>query len=100
MATVKELLVRGKEILKERGRTTHQFEDKETGKVCALGALRSAVLGGGSPMSFVPGELWSQYRDACNALERAGVTADWNDNRATTDDDVLAGYDRAIAACD
>lgn len=107
MMSVLAGLKKTREILEKRGRTSGDLIDRGTCRVCLLGAIGLAVLGdefedypdyahfhSGGAASPVVDELlkyvskhWGSYEDIYR----------FNDVTASTDDDVFALIDQAIA---
>lgn len=84
-------LQHGRENLLTRGwaQTAGEYLNEETGEVCLVGALlidQTVYL------------VALEYLAAAAGVEDASQLDDWNDDPARTLDEVLAVYDRAIAA--
>ena len=94
-ADTKELLVQGRQRLTEYGWCQKRLQDL-SGRCCALGSMLST------------GELTTKeelraYRNAERALiEAAGEgwfsVVDWNDVPGRTFEEIIAGFDKAIAS--
>ena len=119
--TIAATLTDAKNLLIEKGRTHTELVHPDTGCLCALGAIGVAVVGKDELVEkgYKLFESWSFLRNeeileaveaVAQELEKAGLNVEafdevapfchvyrYNDNRSTTDEDVLAVFDRAIS---
>lgn len=105
-----EALRKAAEVLQERGHYKGDFENCETGSVCALGALNVALAG--KPIVY-----WDSYSDTVVRARRRLVAAFpavreypevprmesvplWNDADETTAEDVMLAFKHAAVAAE
>lgn len=96
MTTV-EVLRAARELLVTKGWGQKFFENKKTGCFCVIGALNE-VSGGHSHVTRGPSYAAGLTLARAVGLSDRSRLLTWNDSWARTKDEVLAAFDRAIAA--
>jgi hypothetical protein len=96
--TPRQWLTIGLDVLKSSPWTKGEYEDPDTGAVCAVGALlKGAGIFDGQESVNAIAALRELDRQA--ALLGATSSQRYNDHPDTTKQDVIALYEKAIANC-
>jgi hypothetical protein len=95
----REVILKARTIMKQRGMCKHQLED-HTGRVCGAGAILAAVSPEGSATDFggYYGEAMSEV--AKHVPKPFHGIPHYNNHPKTTLDDMLDLFCRAAQACD
>lgn len=97
--TTKEILVKAKGLIEKHGWTQDKYH-APTGEFCSLGAIRYAIWDCLDRSST--DDVYYKAKTAFLRATDSGYSSDvaFNDAEGRTKDEVLAVFDKAIAACD